>query len=227
MARQPLLFFIALLFWSSTMAQSSTFDPALAATLDSIKELDQELRVHVKEIRKEFGPSSKELLALWVKIEAQDSVNQRLVADILEKRGWLGVEEVGEEGSSTISLVILHAPLPFQQRYLAMMRDAVKQGKATKEYLAYMEDKMASIQGLPQTYGSQLGVDKESGIYFLRPVIDPDHLDDRRASMGMGPIADYVGIFGIVWDLAAYKKDMPRIQKILDDQEKEQASSEH
>ena len=219
MATRLILLLMALLSWFASTAQESTFDPALAATLDSIMELDQELRSESMETREQFGPLSAEYRSLWIKINAQDSVNQLRVGGILNERGWLSVEEVGENGNDALFLVVQHSDLPFQQRYLPMLRDAVKQGKASAEHLAYLEDRVAIDQGFPQTYGTQMGVDNATGLYFLRPVVDPDHLDERRKSVGMIPIADYVSIFGITWDLAAYKQDLPQIQKILEEQE--------
>jgi hypothetical protein len=56
--------------------------------------------------------------------------------------------------------------------------------------LALITDRVRVRQGLPQLYGSQFnGVD---GRWIADPIEDVERLDERRASMGLPPMADYV-----------------------------------
>ena len=89
-----------------------------------------------------------------------------------------------------------------------MMRDAVQKGNAKASSLALLEDRVALGLGNPQIYGSQLS-QTEDGKLFLEAMIDPDNVDKRRASVNLGPIAEYVSYFGLTWDLEEYKKQLP------------------
>jgi len=59
-------------------------------------------------------------------MDRKDSINLIKVMKILDERGWLGKNVVGEQGNKTLFLVVQHADLEYQQKYLPMMRDAVK-----------------------------------------------------------------------------------------------------
>jgi hypothetical protein len=44
---------------------------------------------------------------------------------------------------------------------------------------------------------------------------DPDHVDERRASVGLQPLAAYVEHWKITWDVEAYKKQLPELEAKL------------
>lgn len=187
-------------------------DKALAVELAGIRNDDQALRLKLDTLRKEKGANSLDEKELWKKINTCDSVNLAKILMLIDQKGWLAPEQVGFLGNQTIFLVIQHANLKVQQKYLPIMRLAVKQGKALAKDLALLEDRVAMREGKSQLYGSQTTIDKETKAFFLYPVIDPDHLDDRRATVGLEPIANYLKNFNISWNLAAYKKDLPMLE---------------
>ncbi len=90
------------------------------------------------------------------------------------------------------------------------MRQAVKAKNAEPSALALLEDRVALGEGKKQIYGSQL-TGNQSGM-SLRPMIDPDNVDKRRADVGLEPLADYLARFNVQWDLAAYKKELTEIE---------------
>jgi hypothetical protein len=190
----------------------TNLDQKLAAELALIRKEDQGLRLRLDTIRKEKGVSSDEEKELWKKINHSDSINLAKIVTLLDQKGWLAPEQVGYMGSQTIFLVIQHAGLAVQQKYLPMMRVAVKKGSALPNDLALLEDRVAMREGKSQIYGSQITADKETKKYYLYPVIDPDHLDDRRATVGLEPIANYLKNFNLTWDLEAYKKELPALE---------------
>jgi hypothetical protein len=53
--------------------------------------------------------------------------------------------------------------------------------------------------GLPQTYGSQITMDNETGKQIVYEIKDPEYVDQRRREVGLGPIAEYVKRWGIEW----------------------------
>jgi len=125
----------------------------------------------------------------------------------------LGADVVGGQGNSTLFLVIQHADQATQEKYLPMMREAVKNGKAQGSSLALLEDRVALGQGNRQIYGSQIGRDPETQIYFISPLEDPDNVDKRRAEVGLQSLADYASRWQITWDVEQYKKDLPQIEE--------------
>jgi hypothetical protein len=184
----------------------------LVQQLDSILEADQKYRMKLNEIEKKYGWESKEMKANWKAIIENDSVNLLEVKEILDNNGWLGEDIVGEKGSAALFLVIQHSNLATQEKYLPMLKEAVKLGKASGSRLALLEDRVALRQGKRQIYGSQISRDEETKLYYVSPLDDPDNVDKRRAEVGLQPIANYVIEWQIKWDVEQYKKDLPKIE---------------
>jgi len=185
----------------------------LVATLDSIYVEDQKYRQQIDGIEKKYGWESKEMKDHWKIIQEKDSINLIKVKSILDKYGWLGDDVIGGQGNSTLFLVIQHSDQVTQEKYLPMMQEAVKHGKAQGSSLALLEDRVALGQGKRQIYGSQIGRDPKTQIYYVSPLEDPDNVDKRRASVGLGPLADYVSHWQIKWDVEHYKKDLPKLEE--------------
>lgn len=183
----------------------------LVAILDTVMREDQAGRMQLDEVEKKYGRDSKEIKALWKSISEKDSINTQKVTKILDEYGWVGPDVVGGEGSQAIFLVIQHADIGIQQKYLPKMREAVKNRKASPSALALLEDRVALRTGKKQIYGSQIGRFPD-GKYYVSPLEDPDNVDKRRADVGLSPLADYVRNWQISWDVAAYKKDLPKIE---------------
>jgi hypothetical protein len=173
----------------------------LTAQLDSIHTKDQKYRQMINDVEAKHGYESKEMQDLWKTINKTDSANLIQVSNILEKYGWLGADAVGEQGNATIFLVIQHADLKTQEKYLPMMRQAVKNGKAKGSELALLEDRVAMRQGKKQIYGSQISRDLKTGKYFVAPIEDEPNVNKRRASVGLMPLEDYARHFNIEYKL--------------------------
>ena len=184
----------------------------LVAILDSIFVEDQKYRLQINGIEKQYGSQSKELIDHWKFIEGKDSINLLKVKSILDKYGWLGEDEIGNHGNTTLFLVIQHSDINTQDKYLPMMREAVKNGKAHASSLALLEDRVAFRHGKKQIYGSQIGQDLSSHNYYVLPLEDPDNVDKRRSEVGLEPLAEYVKHWNIKWNIEQYKKDLPKLE---------------
>ena len=190
----------------------ANFDEQLVAILDTIYQKDQGYRLKADEIEQKYGGESEEMKAFVKIIQEQDSINVVKVTNILDEHGWLGADVIGNQGNLTLFLVIQHSHPETQEKYLPMMREAVKKGNAHPAYLAMLEDRVALGKGEKQIYGSQIGQDQETGEYYVSPLIDPDNVDKRREEVGLGPIQDYISNWGITWDAEEYKKKLPEIE---------------
>ena len=185
----------------------------LADQLDSIYTEDQKYRRQMDEIVKVFGWESKEMKAHWKVIKEIDSLNLIKVKSILDKHGWLGADVVGDFGNSTLFLVIQHSDQTTQEKYLPMMREAVKVGNAQRSALALLEDRVALGQGRKQIYGSQIGRNLETKEYYVRPLEDPDTVDQRRSEVGLDTMSEYLNHWQLKWNAEQYKKDLNEIEK--------------
>ena len=190
----------------------ANYDKPLVAMLDTIYREDQQYRVQLDTVQKEYGWGSEETKALWSIIEEKDSSNLMKISKLLDERGWLGPDSIGQQGNLTLFLVIQHADLEVQEKYLPMLRAAVAQGNAPAGNLALLEDRVALRQGKRQIYGSQIGRDEDTGEYYVSPLEDPATVDERRAAVGLPPLAEYVSHWGITWDAEAYAQQLPEIE---------------
>lgn len=191
--------------------KEANYDKPLRAELLAVLEADQAIRKKFIAAQKEFGYESKQVKALGESMLRQDSANLIKVTGILDRHGWIGPDKVGEDASIALFLVIQHSGLAVQQKYLPMLRDAVKSGKAQASHLAALEDRVALREGRKQVYGSQIH-GHGSQKYYIAPLEDPDNVDKRRAEVGLGLLTDYVKRWDIVWNVAEYKKQLPEIE---------------
>lgn len=201
---EPLL---ELIKQNKTKADANLNKP-LVAELNSIFEYDQKYRAQLDEIEKKYGSESNEIKALGKIIKYNDSLNLAKVTSLLDLYGWLGADVVGGQGNTALFLVIQHSDLRIQEKYLPMMRQAVKHGRATGSSLALLEDRVALGQGKKQIYGSQIGRHYDTKLYYVRPLIDPDNVDKRRSQVGLQPLAKYLTQWQIKWDVEQYKKNL-------------------
>lgn len=183
----------------------ANYDKPLVSILDTIYKEDQTYRKQIKGIEEKFGGESKEMKTHWKLIVEKDSINLIKVQKILDERGWLGTDLIGDRGNLTLFLVIQHSPLEVQERSLPMMREAVKKGNARASSLALLEDRIALRNRERQIYGSQIGRDQVTGEYYISPLKDPDNVDKRRREIGLGKLENYVSHWGITWDIEKYK----------------------
>jgi len=126
--------------------------------------------------------------APWWRHEV-DRHHARRMASIIARDGWPSVSCVGPLGADAAWVLVQHAdhdPV-FQRRCLALVEDAVRRGEASPRNLAYLTDRVLVAEGRPQMYGTQF----QGGRQPL-PIDDAAHVDDRRAAVGLSPLAAYV-----------------------------------
>lgn len=187
----------------------------LVRILDSIHYEDQNSRLQIQDLENKYGRNSKELDDLWRTINDKDASNLKIVTTILDAHGWLGVDSIGIQGNMTLFLVIQHSNLTTQEKYLPMMREAVKKGNAVGSSLALLEDRVALGLGKKQIYGSQIGRDPTTGNWYVLPLEDPDNVNSRRKQVGLPDLEEYLRNWGLKWDVESYKKEMLSREKNL------------
>lgn len=193
---------------------STNYDKPLQKELLDIYTEDQGIRGDFMKIYKDPNSDKKKIDSIGKLMRKKDSINLIKVIKILDEKGWVGKDVVGAQANQTLFLVIQHSDLKYQQKYLPMMREAVKKGNANPGNLAYLEDRVALREGRRQIYGSQSSKNKMTNKLHISPMIDPDNVDKRRAEVGLGTMAEYAAKMNIEWNLEAYKKELPEIEKL-------------
>ncbi len=195
--------------------QEARYNKPLQAELLQLHEADQSIRQFYTEAGTKYGYQHRVTDSLGRIMMHTDSLNILKLRKILDTYGWVGKDIVGEKANQCLFLVIQHSDLPVQQHYLPMMREAVQKGNATASSLALLEDRIALREGRKQIYGSQIGQDPKTGTFYVKPLEDPDHVDQRRKQVGLGPIDDYVKLWNIRWNVEEYKaQQAPSTQKV-------------
>jgi hypothetical protein len=197
---------------SNFTKKERNLDMNLVAVLDSVYIEDQVCQQQYVETAAKYGRQSEELKSFATLMKDKYSVNQIIVEKILDERGWLGEEIIGHYGNMALFLVIQHSNIETQEKYLSMMREAVKKGNANPANLALLEDRVALRQGKKQIYGTQLAYDETTGESYVQPLEDPDNVDDRRAAIGLGKLQAYLSGVGMKWDPEEYKKKLPGLE---------------
>ena len=150
-------------------------------------------------------------------MKQRDSLNLRVVERILTNCGWLGPSLIGPDANSTLFMVIQHADLAAQEKYVSMMSEAVKQGTLRAASFALLQDRMALRKGQKQIYGSQIAWNMKTNQYYVLALEDPDGVDQRRKSVGLVPLAVYIqDCCQLIWDVEAYKKDIHSLKRTTD-----------
>ncbi len=184
----------------------------LKAALELVFEEDQKYRSLFRAIEDQFGRDSDEFKNILSNQRHMDSLNQIVVLNVLDKYGWLGKEIVGEKGNSVLFMVIQHADLPIQKKYLPMMKLAVQNGDAAIIDLVKLEDRIAAREGRKQTYGSQIFTNPETGEQYVYPVRNPELLDERRRSIGLLAMEEYLSYYTLEWDVEKHKALTKRME---------------
>lgn len=206
------LFTFALIAMLPAVHAQAPISPATADSLIRelalIEESDQYYRQQMETVQQTSGGDSKEMKQLIRSMKQVDSLNLTKVSAILERYGWPGAEVIGSSANTTLFMVIQHSDLVQQDRYLPVMRKAVKEGKASASQLALLEDRVALLHHQKQRYGSQVKWDMKSNEYSLLPLEDPLHVDERRKEVGLQPLKDYLkSCCNLDWSVEAYLKE--------------------
>jgi hypothetical protein len=125
---------------------------------------------------------------------AADGENLPWLRQVVADAGWPGKSLVGDDGAHAAWLLAQHADRDpaFQRRCLNLLTAAVEHGEATVVEQAYLTDRVLLAEGKPQEYGTQAIA--RDGRFVPRDLRDPDHVDERRASVGLGSLAEYLAI---------------------------------
>ena len=174
----------------------STFNSELYHLIDSLATEDQKWRHTSRALSNSKPVDSVQLAEALQNMMLADSLNHLALVAIVEKHGFPDADKLGAEGTHLFWLLMQHQDRhpDFQVRVLVLMEKAVQQGKASGKDYAYLLDRVSLNTGKLQVYGTQMTLNAEGTSFEPRSCIDPEHLDERRASVGLGTMAQYIEI---------------------------------
>ena len=184
-------------------AYESTINVALRDELIKMQEEDQKYRMQMNDVEN----GSDEMKALWEKQAAVDEKNIKRVEEIIAEHGYPGKSLVGNQAKIATFLIIQHADLSYQEKYLPLLQEAADKGEMQKSSLALLIDRINMRNDKPQIYGSQVGTDPFTGELWFHEIEDEMNVDKRRAEMGLGPLSEYAKYFDLEYPRKPYDKD--------------------
>jgi hypothetical protein len=124
-----------------------------------------------------------------------DAENLPWLKRLVAERGWPGKSLVGVDGAHAMWLLVQHATADpaFMRQCLDLLTAAVDAGEASVTDQAYLTDRVLLHEGGQQEYGTQLA--RRGGRWAPDNLRDPDGVDERRAAVGMRPLAEYLAGF--------------------------------
>jgi hypothetical protein len=158
--------------------------PALQRDLVRLGMLDQTARVA-------FTAESVSDTALMRTLLSLDSLLTSRLRAIVREQGWPTRTMVGASGARAAFLILQHSPSnAFQREMLPLLSAAAENEEASPGDAAMLEDRVLTDEGKPQRYGTQFRI--VAGELIPYPIEEPETLDERRARVGLMPMAEYV-----------------------------------
>lgn len=144
-------------------------------------------------VRQELAQSGALFEGYHPRMRAVHDRHAARMATILDDHGWPGEGRVGTEGAWAAWLIVQHAiasPV-LQRRALGALETAAAQNQVPACQPVMLEDRIRTLEGRPQRYGTQFDWD-ETGVLNPLPIEDPDGLDARRRAVGLAPLEEAI-----------------------------------
>lgn len=169
--------------------------------LEKLRLEDQTIRFMLSDVEERFGRDSEEYK--WFRHELMprnDNLVLEKVINFIDENGWVGINEVGEDANQTLWLIIQHAPLEIQEKYLPILKKSVDEGESKASYFAFLTDRILMRKGEKQIYGTQSLWNPEKQKNVIYPIEDYKTVNTRRANVGLGTIEDYADSNGFLYE---------------------------
>lgn len=110
-----------------------------------------------------------------------------------EKKDWPRISEIGKRPAKSAFLIVNHTmDTIILTRYMAKIKRKCEEGEAEWLFYATMYDRLQTIKGLPQRFGTQYKViDESKNQYELFPLEDAAKVNQWRKEIGMEAIEGF------------------------------------
>ena len=124
------------------------------------------------------------------RMAAVHDANAARLRTIIATHGWPAESLVGVDGANAAHRIAQHSinHPGFMRECRRLLDEASTKGEAPRWQFAYIDDRIRVFEGLKQRYGTQW----RGGVNGLEPypIEDPDHVDERRAELGLPSLAE-------------------------------------
>lgn len=116
-------------------------------------------------------------------VKAVDEDNTVFLKDFIAKYGWPKISEIGKKEAMAAWLILQHSPdKEFMETCLKIMQAMPDEVEPAN--LARTIDRVRILNGEKQYYGTHFSPG-EDGKYYPKPIEDEEHVEERRAAMGL------------------------------------------
>ena len=175
-------------------------------TLKRIHDTDQSIRILLSDALRHKDDKKDLIPIIRQKMSRIDTENADLVTGIIDQYGWLGKDDIGEDGNETLFLCIQHCQDSIiQNKYLPILKEAVDAGNAEPWHYAFLTDRVLMNQCKAQVYGTQTIT--TNGRTLLVPLQNVREVDVLRKGIGLGSLNAYMRSFGEHFSVEDYIKE--------------------
>ena len=173
-------------------------DPEYAKNLWRLSAADQTLYSEISLAKKKYGIDSKEVQSLWKRKKEVNSKNQLILENLLSEKGWPLRSQVGLEACRSAFLIIQHSDINKMKKYIPTIKKLCNEGEGSCQAFALLYDRIKTIEGKPQRYGTQVRYNKKGKRYELFPLENEGIMvHEYREWAGLSSLEDYVD----QWDI--------------------------
>ena len=155
----------------------------LRAELMQMDEYDQNVRA-------ELAADGSLFDGYHPRMAAVHDANAARLRAIVASHGWPTEHLVGVDGAKAAHRIAQHSinHPDFMRECRRLLDEASARGEVPRWQFAYIDDRIRVFEGSPQRYGTQW----RGGLRGLEPypIEDPDHVDERRADLGLPSLAE-------------------------------------
>lgn len=121
-----------------------------------------------------------------------DSANASWLESYGARWGWPTADQVGRDAVGAAFLIVQHAvhDTAFMRAMLPHIEESHRRGDLDGGAVAMLTDRLEVRAGRAQVYGTQLQL--KEGRWVLDPIADSAGVDERRRTLGLPPLAEYL-----------------------------------
>ncbi len=161
---------------------------------------DQAWYKAVKVAEKKYGKTSVEAKNIWKKKDYLNQLNIDLLYQMSPNGEFPDSKEIGYDKFETLFLIIQHADLKTQEKFLPEIKKLSERNELSKESFALLSDRVLVREGKMQLFGTQVKTDS-TGKSIVCPILNEMNVNTRRKEYGMSTLEDYLIHFNISYHL--------------------------
>lgn len=182
---------VLIIFGNGLQSVAAENSADIRSKLEAMGVADQAVRAKAAPLLAAGKLQSAEMKTVAQEMSAVDGHNLVELRKIIERYGWPDSHIVGVDASNAAFLILQHSPQEAQKALLPVFREAALAAKARGSDLAMLEDRILTHDGKKQRYGTQIFAGPD-GMPRVSPVEDPQNLDERRKTVGLPTMKQYL-----------------------------------